>query len=291
MGVRLTSPDRVLWPVPRVTKVELARYYERVADRILPHVAGRPLSLVRCPRGTDRPCFFQKHPGDGIPDELARIRVSEKRKTARYLFLDSAAGLVALAQIGAVEIHPWGSRVDRIDRHDGVVFDLDPDPDLSWSIVVTAAFDVRERLGMMGLESWVKTTGGKGLHVVVPLRRRHEWEEVREFSRCLAARMAGEAPDRYVATMSKAKRKGRVFIDYLRNGRGATAIAPFSSRVHAAAPVALPVRWDELRRLRADRLTVRSVPRRLAALARDPWEGFFEVRQSLTRRAWRALGR
>jgi bifunctional non-homologous end joining protein LigD len=292
LGQRLTNPGRVLWPGQGITKLALARYYEAIADWMLPHVALRPLSLVRCPRGAGAPCFFQKHPGDQVPDILGRIAIAEKKKTSEYVYLDSAAGLIALVQIATLEVHAWGSRSDRVERPDLMIFDLDPDPALAWDRVVEAARELRERLESLGLASWVKTTGGKGLHVVAPLGRRQEFDEVREFSRRIAEQMARDAPARYVATMSKAKRKGRIFVDYLRNGRGSTAIVPYSSRVFDGAPVSVPVRWEELDRdIRADPFTVETLPRRLARLKRDPWEGFLETRQTITKKMWASLER
>jgi bifunctional non-homologous end joining protein LigD len=290
--MRLTSPERVLWSGQGVTKLALARYYADVAEWMLPHVARRPLSLVRCPRGTDAPCFFQKHPGDQVPDVLGRIDIAEKSKTSEYVYVDSAEGLIALVQIGTLEIHAWGSRIDKVEMPDLVIFDLDPDPAVGWERVVEAAYELRERLGALGLESWVKTTGGKGLHVVAPLSRRQDFDEVKEFSERVALAMVRDAPQRYIATMSKAKRKGKIFVDYLRNGRGSTAIVPYSTRVFEGATVAVPIRWEELGRgVRADQFTLDTLPRRLRSLGSDPWEGFLECRQSITKKAWSVLGR
>lgn len=290
LGVRLSSPDRVLWPDQGVTKAALARYYEQVSAWMLPHVERRPLSLVRCPRGTDEPCFFQKHPGDAVPDVVARVDIEEKSGTGEYVYVTSAEGLVALVQIGTLEIHGWGSRVDRVERPDQMIFDLDPDEDLPWKEIVRAAREVRELLSEAGLESWVKTTGGKGLHVVAPLTRRAEFDEVKAFAGAVAQGMAERDPERYTANMSKAKREGRIFVDYLRNGRGATAIVPFSTRARPGAPVSVPVTWDEVGRTRSDQFRLETLPRRLERLEADPWEGFLEARQSITRAAWRAVG-
>ncbi|MBW3534657.1 MAG: DNA ligase D [Gemmatimonadetes bacterium] len=290
LGVRVSSPQRVLWPDQGVTKVALARYYEQVSAWMLPYVEGRPLSLVRCPKGTEEPCFFQKHPGDAVPDVVSRIDIEEKSGTGEYVYVTSAEGLVALVQIGTLEIHGWGSRVDRVERPDHVVFDLDPDEDLPWKEIVRAARETRELLSDAGLESWVRTTGGKGLHVVAPLTRRSDFDEVKAFARAVADAMVERDPERYTANMSKAKRKGRIFVDYLRNGRGATAIVPFSTRARPGAPVSVPVTWDEVARTRSDQFGVETLPRRLERLEADPWEGFFDARQSITRAAWRAVG-
>jgi bifunctional non-homologous end joining protein LigD len=282
----------VLWPGQGVTKLALARYYEAVAEWMLPHAARRALSLVRCPRGANAPCFFQKHPGDQVPDVLGRIDIVEKQKTSEYVYVESADALIALVQIGTLEIHGWGSRIDKLEHPDIMIFDLDPDPAVRWDGVVAAAYELRDRLEGLGLASWVKTTGGKGLHVVVPLGRRQDFDEVKAFSQALAERMVKDAPQRYIATMSKAKRKGKIFVDYLRNGRGATAIIPYSSRVFESAPVSVPIGWEELDRgVRADQFTVETLPRRLRMLEHDPWDGFAETRQTLTKKAWAALER
>ncbi len=198
---------------------------------------------------------------------------------------------MALAQFGAIELHVWGSHIDRPDRADRLVFDLDPGEGVAFEAVIAAARDVRERLKALGLESFPLLTGGKGIHVVLPLERRHDFDEVRDFAASLAKAMAAEEPDRYIAKASKSERKGRVFIDYLRNGHGATAIVPYSPRAREGAPVAVPLRWDELGDEESGgAYTLRELPRRLAALKNDPWEGYDEVRQRLTRDMWTKEG-
>jgi bifunctional non-homologous end joining protein LigD len=270
----LTHPDRVLYTESGITKRELAAYIASVADRMLPHVAGRPLTLVRCPEGLSSACFFQKRASGAIP---AAIRADESRR----LVVDSAAGLLALVQMGVLEIHVGGARADRPERPDRLVFDLDPDASVGWPRVVAAARRVRRELRSVGLESFVKTTGGKGLHVVVPIEGA-TWAEARAFSRAIADRLVREAPDRYTAQLSKAKRKGRILVDTFRNSKGATAVAAFSMRARPSAPVSVPLRWSELGDdLRSDAFTIRSLPARLARQRRDPWRGFFAVRQSL----------
>jgi bifunctional non-homologous end joining protein LigD len=289
-GIRLTHPERVLYPDAGITKLELARYYAQVAERMLPHVERRVLTLVRCPQGTGKPCFFQKHQGEGVPPAIRSIEVREDEGTGTYLYLEDAAGLVSLVQMSALEIHTWGSRIDRLEKPDLLVFDLDPDEGLAFGRVVEAAREVRKRLSDLGLESFVKTTGGKGLHVVLPLERRLEWEETKAFCRDFASSMAREEPLRYTAVLSKASRKGRLFIDYLRNGRGATAIAPYSARARPGATVATPLAWDELdARLKPQAFTIRTVPKRLEKLRKDPWAGFFKLKQSLTADLRRAV--
>jgi bifunctional non-homologous end joining protein LigD len=249
-GVRLTHPERVLWPDRGLTKLDLARHYERVAAKMLPEVTGRPLSIVRCPEGTAGMCFFQKHATPGTPPQVKRIDVTEgDGRRAEYLMVDSKEGLVGLAQIGALEVHVWGAREGDPDRPDRIVFDLDPAPGLAWDAVVDALLDVRRRLEDQGLECWARSTGGKGLHAVVPLgRRAWDWEKVKAFAKEFAESMVVDEPKRFVSKASKAARKGKIFVDWLRNIRGATAIATWSPRARPGAPVAVPVPWATLRK-------------------------------------------
>jgi len=278
-GVKLTHPERILWPESGITKQGLADYYADIADWILPHVAGRVLSLLRCPSGTGEKCFFAKHPWSGLSRVVQRVDVGEAEP---MLALDSLEGLMSLVQAGVVEIHPWGSRADRLDRPDRLIFDLDPGEDVPWSAVITAARAVRGRLESHGLKSFVKTSGGKGLHVVVPVEPSAGWAEAKSFTAAIAEAMAAEQPDRYVATVAKRARRGRVFIDYLRNDPGSTAVAAYSPRSSPQASVSTPLEWDELSEgLRSDHFTVGNVRNRLAFLKRDPWQGFFTVRQRI----------
>jgi len=291
MGVELSSPDKVLYPEQELTKRALADYLLKVADLMLPHVAGRPLALVRCPRRGGEGCFFQRHAQGSEPEPLHPVEVPEAEGRATGMSIRDEAGLVALAQLGALEIHLWGSRADRPERPDRMVFDLDPDPHLPFDRVKEAARTVRARLRGAGLTPYVMTTGGKGLHVVVPLERRHDFGEVRRAARGLAEALAASEPDRYVARAGAEARAGKVFVDYLRNGLGATAIAPYSPRAKAGAPVATPLRWDELDRLEAsDAHTVPSVPNRLSSLRGDPWAGYAEAAGRLSRETRSALG-
>ncbi|ATI41803.1 DNA ligase D [Pacificitalea manganoxidans] len=268
-GLRISSGDRVVYPDAGITKAQVAEYYAALADRILPFAADRPLSLLRLPEGLKGETFFQKHAGKGFPDALREMALEESDGgTASYMYVTDAAGLVGAAQMGALELHIWGSRRDRLDRPDRMVFDLDPDPGLGFADVTAAASDLRDRLEALGLPSWPLLSGGKGVHVVVPLRRVAGWDTVKLYARIFATLLASEEPDRFVATMSKAKRKGRIFIDWLRNERGATAIAPYSLRARAGAPVAVPVRWDDLRGY--DSAQVFDLPRVQAGDIPDP---------------------
>lgn len=290
-GIRVTHPDRVVYEDQGLTKRDLAEYYDEVAEHMLPHVADRPLSLVRCPKGQTQKCFYQKHVGESFPEAVGRVEIEEKQGDQEiYATVRSAAGLVGLVQMGVLELHLWSCRKDRLERPDRMVFDLDPDEGLEWKRVVEAARAVHDALEELELRSFVKTSGGKGLHVVVPLDRRHSWDEVLEVSRALAQKLADETPERYTADMRKEKRQGRVLVDYLRNSRGSTWVAPFSTRARPGAPVSTPVAWDELEGdLRSDTYTVANLRRRLASLEADPWKRIDDVRQSLTREIRRAL--
>ena len=245
-GVKITSPTRKVFDTPNVTKLQVAEYYAAVTDRMLPFVRSRPVSLLRCPDGTAGQCFFQKHRGEGMPAAVGTVAISEDEGDADYITLSSAAGLVGATQMGAIEFHIWGSRNAALEQPDRIVFDLDPDGGLPFSAVRGAAFDLRDRLNHLGLPSSPMLSGGKGIHVIVPLRPKAEWETVKLFSRTVAIMLSDAEPDRFIATMSKAKRKGLIFIDWLRNERGSTAIAPYSLRARPGAKVAVPVTWDEL---------------------------------------------
>ncbi len=282
-GVELSHPGKILYPGDDITKLDLAQYYQQAADWMLPLVADRLISLVRCPAGSGQKCFFQKHPGEGGFGGLRRYAVREKAGTEEYLVLGGVSDLISLVQMSVLEIHVWGSRADRIEKPDRLIFDLDPGEDVEWPRVVVAAKEVRLLLEELGLESFLKTTGGKGLHIVVPIQRRTSWEDAKAFCRAVADLMVAAAPDRYIATMSKAARKGKIFVDYLRNDRGATSVAPYSTRARKGATVSVPIAWDELNaRLRSDHFTVDNVPARLAKLKRDPWADLPNVRQSIT---------
>jgi bifunctional non-homologous end joining protein LigD len=287
-GVKLSNPERVLFSAAELTKLDLAEYFFSVSDRMLFYVQRRPLSLVRCPEGASKQCFFQKHIKKGMPDALKSVDVKESDgETAQYLMIDNRAGLVSVAQIGGLEIHLWGSTAKKLERPDRLVFDLDPDPAVDFTAVRVAARDVRDLLQTAGLTSFPLVTGGKGIHVVVPLDASQDWDTVKSFARGVAAKLAENEPDRFVATMAKAKRKGRIFIDWLRNERGATAIAPYSPRAKPVASVATPVAWAELARIEAaDVFTIPIVLQRLKRKT-DPWSDYASQRQRISREALR----
>jgi bifunctional non-homologous end joining protein LigD len=281
-GVRLTSPEKVLYPEQGTTKRDLAEYYLSVADHILPHVARRPITLVRCPTGRQKKCFYQRHAGSGVPAELGEVEISGFEESGAYLFIKDVKGLIAMVQMGVLEMHPWGARVDRPERADRVIFDLDPGEGLGFADVVTAARDVRGVLAGMGLVSFVKTTGGKGLHVVAPIERRHDWREVKTFAKGVGESLAADAPDRFLTRIAKAERRGRIFIDYLRNDPTSTAVAPYSTRARAGAPVAMPVAWEELSpSLQPASFDINTVPGLVKARLADPWAEIDKVRQRL----------
>jgi bifunctional non-homologous end joining protein LigD len=256
-GVTISSPDKIMFPEVQVTKRALIDYYETVADAMLPHVAGRPLSLVRCPQGRGKECFFQKHDSGIFPAGVRQIRIDEaKGKTQPYVYIDGVQGLIACLQMGTLEFHIWGSRIDHLELPDRLVIDLDPDPSLTFADVRKAAHDVKARLAERGLESWPLLTGGKGLHVVAPLAPTHDWDKVKGFAKSFAEAMAADRPERFTSKMSKAGRAGKIFVDWLRNQRGATAIAPYSTRARPKAPIAVPVSWRELARVEGSTFTI-----------------------------------
>lgn len=276
--VRLTHPDRVYWRDAGVTKEQLAKYYKKIWPCMRPHVAGHVLALVRCPEGVDGQCFFQKHVRTGTPTEFLRP-VQEKGQ--KIIAIDQLDGLIALVQGGALEVHARGSAVDDRERANRLVFDLDPGSDTDFKDVVKAAREVRKRLRRVKLTSFVKATGGKGLHVVAPIRPT-PWNLAKKFSRMIAVNLAKDEPRRYTANPIKTRRRGRVFIDYLRNSREATAIVPYSARARPRAPVAVPLAWGELSSLRsANQYTVKNIAQRLSRLSADPWAGMWRSRQGL----------
>lgn len=284
LGFKLSSLDKVLYPQQGITKGDLIAYLAVVAEWMLPHVAKRPLTLVRCPEGmTGKPCFFQKVRLPGSPAAVHPIAVKEEAgDVVNYMQIVDMPGLVALAQLGTLELHTWGCHTDKIERPDLMVLDLDPDPSVGWDHVALAAFDVRKRLNAIGIKSWLKTTGGKGLHVVVPIKRTLDWDHFKAWTKQFVEQMEADEPKLYTSNMSKAARRGKIFVDYLRNGRNATAIAPYSPRARAGAPVSVPITWEELARgVDPAAWTTRTVPKRLAQLKADPWADLLATHQTL----------
>lgn len=279
-GVRLSNPDKVLYPEQGITKGQLADYYVAIADRILPHVGLRPVTMVRCPTGEGTKCFYQRHAGSGVPEALHQVAIPGFDEP--YLYISDVAGLVAMVQMGVLEMHPWGVKVEAPDRADRIVFDLDPAEGLGFDAVIEAAKEVRDRLKALGLVSFVKTTGGKGLHVVVPVEATAPWKDVKSFAKGVSAAMAADSPDKYLTKASKADRVGRIFIDYLRNDPTSTAVAPYSTRSRKGAPVAMPIRWAQVKAgLDPCDYTVETVPALMARQRSDPWAEMLEVKQKL----------
>ena len=289
-GVTISHPDRILYPDLELTKLDIARYYQSIADWIVPHVAGRPLTLVRCPEGLRGECFFMKHSKVWAPPALRRVRIKEKTKLGEYLIADDIAGVVSLAQMGVLEIHTWNSVFDAVERPNRIVFDLDPGDEVEWPAVVRAARMVRDALAALQLDSWVKTTGGRGLHIVVPLTPHADWAQCLDFSRALSERFARAKPELYTTAFARAGRERKILIDYLRNNRTNTSIAAFSTRARDGAPVSMPLTWEELRvSLNPQGFTVRTLPARLARLKSDPWADYWKRRQKLTQQLVRAV--
>lgn len=290
-AITLTNPDRVLYPSVPLTKRDLAAYDARIAPAMLPYVANRPISLVRCPAGLGGPRFFQRHAMKGMSDAIKQVDVPGGESDQPYLYIDSDDGLFALTQIGTLEIHDWGVTIDKLETPDRLVFDLDPDEDLEFGVLREAARHVRDFLRELGLTSFLKATGGKGVHVVAPLTPEADWPAVKAFARGVADALVAEVPDRYTANPLKRTRTGKIFVDYLRNGRGSSAICNYSPRAKPGAPVATPLRWDELSKLESGApYSVKTLPRRLSQLKSDPWDGYFTARQAITKAARAKLG-
>jgi bifunctional non-homologous end joining protein LigD len=290
--VRLTHPSKILDPTSGLTKQALADYYWAVADRMLPHIAGRPLSLVRCPEGTTKPCFFQKHVNATLPPGITAVEVPDKKTgvVEPYITLATAEALAGLAQMGVLEVHPWGSRNDSLEHPDRLIFDLDPDESLPWSAVTDAAVDVRARLKKLGLASFVKTTGGKGLHVVIPIQPTLTWVAAKSFAYAFVLSMEKATPSRYLTKMTKAARTGKIYLDYLRNERGATAVAPYSPRARAGVAVSMPLAWAELDSKDRPSFTVANFADWRGRLAKDPWKATATTEQRIETDALAALG-
>lgn len=287
--IRLTHPDKPLYADSiHVTKRRLLDYWRRVAPFALPHLVGRPVSLVRCPKGGARPCFFQRHHARGMPPGLRAAPISRDGETEDFLTLGDASGLEAVVQIDALELHIWGAHIASVERPDRLTFDLDPDEALSFDEVRRAARDFRALLEAAGLTSFAMLTGGKGAHVVAPLAPELDWATLSAFAKGVATRLSAEEPRRFTAIMTKSRRAGRIYVDYRRNERAASAIAPFSPRARETPTVATPVAWGELARIeRADAYTIEAMERRLVSLRGDPWEGYFDLRQRITPAALR----
>ncbi|TAL60951.1 MAG: DNA ligase D [Legionella sp.] len=278
----LSNPQKILYPEDQYTKQDLWDYYEIVSEHILPFLSMRPLTLLRCPEGYNH-CFYQRHYNDNTNPALHSIAVKNTDNTEeQYIYLDDTLGLLSLVQMGVLEIHPWGSQKQDLEKPDMIVIDLDPGPDVPWTQVVAAAYEVREHLMQYQLQSFVKSTGGKGLHVVIPIKPEYDWDAVKQFTQVFVQFLEKLKPKEYTSNMSKAKRKGKIYVDYLRNQRTATAIAAYSTRARIHAPVSTPLFWDELSdSIEDNTYTIKTLPQRLKKLKADPWQDFWKIKQSL----------
>jgi bifunctional non-homologous end joining protein LigD len=292
-GVSISHPDKILDEESRLTKLQLTEYYAAVADHLLPHIAERPLSIVRCPEGSGKPCFFQKQIGKGMPDGVDSVPVIVKKggknEPEEYVTVSKLEGLVGLGQMGVLELHPWGSSNETLEQPDRIIIDLDPDPALPWKQLVASAVEVRDLMKHLGLETFVKSTGGKGIHVVAPIDPKREWPEVKEFAHHFVLMMERANPKLYLTKMTKSARTGKIFLDYLRNERGATAVAPYSPRARAGIRVAMPLTWAELDRTDPKQFAVVSFDQWKARLKRDPWLAMNKVHQQVSDRALAAV--
>jgi len=290
--VKISHPDRLVWPSLGITKLDLARYYDGVGELMLPHLVRRPLTLVRCPDGAEKACFYQRHLAMGAsPGDVKTFR-RERSSKGYYIYIDSQRALITLVQNGAVELHTWGASGPDVQHPDRITLDLDPDEDLEWAKLVRATEMTRTIVEGLKLRSFLKTTGGKGLHVVIPVAPKLGWSEVKEFSRLIAELLVRAEPKLFTAKIAKERRSQKVFVDYLRNSETASAVAAFSARARPGAGVSTPLAWEELtpeEDLRR-KFTVLTVPERLAALKDDPWADYPKTRQSITDAMWRALG-
>jgi bifunctional non-homologous end joining protein LigD len=290
-GVAISNGDKLLYPEAKGSKRDLAEYYVAIGDWIVPHLEDRPLTLVRCPNGWDKPCFYQKHATESISEFIDRIDIREGGGEQPYMMANNVSAVVALVQMGVLELHPWGSRAPKLGYPDRLIFDFDPDETLPWQRLVEAVNVLRKLLDTLGLRAFLKTTGGKGLHVVVPVAPTRAWAPAKAFCKAIAELLVRTFPDRFTAKMTKSTREGRIFVDYLRNAENATAIAPYSARAKRNAPVAMPIAWEQLKQdLRNDHFNIRNVPGLLKRRRRDPWAELADVDQELTDAMLRQVG-
>jgi bifunctional non-homologous end joining protein LigD len=281
-GVRITHPDKLMFPELGLTKLDIATYYESVGTRMLPHLKGRPLTLVFCPTGVAKGCTYLRHTKVWGPKAIRRVKIQEKTKIGEYMVVDTLEGLVSLAQMNVLEIHTWNSVIDRVEQPDRIVLDLDPGQQVTWPQVIAAAKQVHKVLTTAGLKAWLKTTGGRGLHIVVPLAPTRDWSECLEFSRAIAEVMVEHDPSMYTTDFRKAGRERKILIDYLRNNRTNTSICAFSVRARVGAPVSMPIAWADLKpSLKPERFTVTSTRAYLKRRRDDPWREYSKSKQRL----------
>ncbi len=279
-GIRITHPERVMYPASGLTKLDIVRYYDSVGARMLPHLRGRPLTLKQCAPDADH-CRFMRHSGERAPAQVRIVNIREKTKIGDYMIVDDLPALIALAQRNIIEFHTWNSGVEHVEQPNRIVFDLDPGPAVAWRQMIDAARLMRSALASLRLKAWIKTTGGKGLHIVVPIAPLHDWSVCLAFARSVATEMVEYDPSRFTTKFSKVGREEQILIDYLRNNRTNTSVAAYSVRARPGATVSVPLAWDELTtRFRPERWTIETLPRRLKT-TRDPWAGYFKTSQQL----------
>jgi bifunctional non-homologous end joining protein LigD len=279
-GVKITHPDKILFEDSDITKADVVQYYEQVASRMLPYISNRLLSIVRCPKGISQACFFKKHPGPGSKEVVPLTVPNSDGEEEEYFYIQNVSGLISEAQMGTLEFHTWGSRVDNLEKPDVMVFDLDPDEGMDLGQIRQGVKDVKSILDQLSITSYLKTSGGKGYHVVVPFKPSVDWERFHDFAKQIAEVMEQKWPDRYTSNIRKEKRKNKIFIDWVRNARGATSIAPYSIRARKGARVSMPIVWDELDAVAPDDITMADALKRIKDV-KDPWEGFFQMEQQL----------
>lgn len=282
-GIKISNPDRVMYPEHDIVKMDLIEYYKAVADQIMPLIEKRPVSLLRCPEGHRAECFFQKHADRRTFEHVHRVPIPEKDETREYFYVETLKELISLVQMGTLELHLWNARVDNVEKPDMMIFDLDPGPDVGWEYVVEIARRTRSFFEQLELQTFLKTSGGKGLHVIVPIKRRLEWDDIYAFTRAVAVTLVKTEPERLTANMAKSKRQGKIYLDYVRNSRGATSIAPYSTRARLGAPVAMPIGWDEVAKLKEpSQFNVRNAVEHIKRQKHDPWKDFLKTKQGLS---------
>lgn len=287
--IKITHPERIIYAKEKISKGDLFEYYKKISPHILPYLENRLISLMRCPQGIGHECFFQRH--ENISSEfIHELKIKDKNHPP-YIYIKDLEGLLTLIQFGVIEIHVWSSKIDKVTQPDNIVFDLDPAPNVPWKMVVEAAADVKLRMDKIGLESFLKTTGGKGLHIFVPIKRKYDFDVIKAFTKSFAQKMEDDEPEKYITNMNKEKRKGKIFIDYLRNDFSSTSIANYSARAREGATVATPLAWEELDyKLEPKKFTVKTVFNHLKKQKTDPWREVLKVKQSLSKSLLKDFG-
>lgn len=277
-GIEITHPDKLMFPGSKVTKGDIAEYYSKVAKLMVPFLKGRPVTLVRSPEGVDKGVFYQRHPGEYFPDYIGRVKIRANEEVETYITVDSEEDLVYLANQGVIEFHAWGSKSKDEDRPDMVIWDLDPSPEVEWKWVVDAALIINEVLTKLKLKTFVKVSGSKGIHVYIPIQPKHDWDTVKQFSLEIAEFLVGKDPEHYTTEVRKENRVGKIFIDYLRNNKGGTAVSPFSLRAKSKPAISLPIRWSDVDyKLEPNGFLIGDTK----LTASHPWQDFFETKQDL----------